>query len=513
MQPAFPHPTSGASLVLSFRLYRRIVLIIGSNPLAASRAFSALEADASVIVLAKGGLDKACDELKWRVKNRQLEVHDLDALLESSPLDSEIQALESYLNTLPRISLVFITDTLSNTNPANPRTHASADKLYALFSRRYIPVNTTDYPDLCDFSFTSTYRFVDESNTSTALQVGVTTNGKGCRLAGRIRREVVAGLPKAVGGAVEKVGRLRDLAKAEDGIVTDGENNEDSVVDTPNRPVPSRNPSESETKYETARRRMKWVAQVSEYWPLEKLAKMTEEEMRDLLNGGTGGEVSAWSIRPTFESQHALQLSPPPGKILLVGSGPGHPSLLTLATHSALTKHAQLVLSDKLVPAAVLALIPKDIEVRIARKFPGNADGAQEEMMEAAVDAAKKGLTVVRVGVTTYYLTLMQSLIKTVFSVKTRRSRSIRPSRRRNSLLPISRLPTSRHPRRFFCPRWPHVRGNSSYTTWGRRVVHRLYWGRPQRKTSKITWIRQSKDRSYLDGHRAIVISFVIFIG
>lgn len=83
---------------------------------------------------------------------------------------------------------------------------------------------------------------------------------------------------------------------------------------------------------------------------------------------------------------------------MLVGSGPGHPALLTLATHSALTRQADLVLSDKLVPAAVLALIPPHVEVRIARKFPGNAEGAQTEMMEAALEAAQRGLTVVRVS-------------------------------------------------------------------------------------------------------------------
>jgi uroporphyrin-III C-methyltransferase len=55
-------------------------------------------------------------------------------------------------------------------------------------------------------------------------------------------------------------------------------------------------------------------------------------------------------------------------------------------------------LSDKLVPAAVLALIPQEVEVRIARKFPGNAEGAQNEMMEAAIEAARRGMTVVRVS-------------------------------------------------------------------------------------------------------------------
>ena len=85
------------------------------------------------------------------------------------------------------------------------------------------------------------------------------------------------------------------------------------------------------------------------------------------------------------------------GRILLVGSGPGHPSLLTIATHTALTQWADLVLSDKLVPDSILALIPKHVSLRIANKFPGNVEVAQTEMMETAVEAANKGLTVVRV--------------------------------------------------------------------------------------------------------------------
>ncbi|KAL1950449.1 hypothetical protein VTO73DRAFT_5573 [Trametes versicolor] len=83
------------------------------------------------------------------------------------------------------------------------------------------------------------------------------------------------------------------------------------------------------------------------------------------------------------------------GRILLVGSGPGHPVLPTVATHAALTKHADLVLSDKLVPEVVLALVPPGVEVRMACKFPSNAEGAQMELIEAAIEAANRGLTVV----------------------------------------------------------------------------------------------------------------------
>ena len=95
------------------------------------------------------------------------------------------------------------------------------------------------------------------------------------------------------------------------------------------------------------------------------------------------------------------------GRILLVGSGPGHPSLLTMATHTALTQWADLVLSDKLVPATILALIPQHVSVRIANKFPGNVESAQIEMMEAAVEAANQGLTVVRVRLVLFLLLLL----------------------------------------------------------------------------------------------------------
>ncbi|KXN86011.1 putative uroporphyrinogen-III C-methyltransferase [Leucoagaricus sp. SymC.cos] len=193
------------------------------------------------------------------------------------------------------------------------------------------------------------------------------------------------------------------LETAEEGDldIASDEINEDSGLSTPNRPVPIRFCGNKETTVEGVRRRMKWVAQVSEYWPISKIAAMSLEEMNEVLLGenldsATSNDVFDQTMEGTSShSRHALAI-PKRGRILLVGSGPGHPSLLTLATHNALTNHADLVLSDKLVPDAVLNLIPKSVQIRIARKFPGNADGAQQEMMEAAVEAAKKGLTVVR---------------------------------------------------------------------------------------------------------------------
>lgn len=406
----FPTPTGGASLLLSWRLQRRRFIVVGGNTLAASRAYAALESDAEVTVLYEGGT--ACEELRWRAIHGQLHLVDNCAQVEGG-LEG---TLESLLRDNNDNSLVCITDTVLGSEPSQRRTLGSAEALSAICHQHRIPVNVTDYPDLCDFTFTSTHRFADPATGSpSALQVGVTTNGQGCRLAARVRREIVARLPRDVGGAAAQISALRALAKATESPAADAEDeaNEDNGVPTPNRPVPQRAPSE--TPVERARRQMKYVAQVSEYWPFSQLAALAPAAMASVIHGGMDtaapralDSLSAHSaVRPPLHhasdtelgSLHALGLPAPKrqGRILLVGSGPGHPALLTLATHAALTRHADLVLSDKLVPAAVLALIPPHVEVRIARKFPGNAEGAQTEMMEAAVEAAQRGLTVVRV--------------------------------------------------------------------------------------------------------------------
>ncbi|KZP29285.1 hypothetical protein FIBSPDRAFT_851667 [Athelia psychrophila] len=464
----FPAPKGGASLMLTFKLARKTTLIIGSNPLAASRAFAALEADSKVVIIPARGHEPVCEELRWRADNGEVTILERQSLPgpRTPAADEDIRGLELFVNTSPDLMLVCVTDTTISAAAARPpRTRASAAAIYALCRSRSIPVNIADMPDLCDFSFASTHRFLDPvSGEGTALQVAVTSNGQGCRLAGRLRREIVSGLPKDVGRAVEKMGKLRAMAKSSDsGVSADAELNEESGVTTPNRPVPTR--SATETAPEVALRRMKWVSQVSEYWPLARLASMSEEDMHGVLNGG-GTDYFGGSIRSESSvegSRHALTLSSAPpnkGRILLVGSGPGHPSLLTLATHAALTKHAHLVLSDKLVPAAVLQLIPPNVEVRIARKFPGNAEGAQNEMMEAAVEAAGRGLTVVRVP-------------------EARRPSRVRPRRGGGAVLPRPRLRARRHPRRQLRPGRAHIRGDPRHAARRRRVVYRLH-GRGQ---------------------------------
>jgi uroporphyrin-III C-methyltransferase len=136
-------------------------------------------------------------------------------------------------------------------------------------------------------------------------------------------------------------------------------------------------------------RRMRWLSQVCEYWPLKRLAAISDDDVEVVLQSYPGTNPAGLSDigKSTLNARK--------GKILLAGSGPGHPDLLTQATHKAI-QSADLILADKLVPAGVLDLIPRRTPVQIARKFPGNADKAQEELLEMALAGVKEGKTVLR---------------------------------------------------------------------------------------------------------------------
>ena len=135
-------------------------------------------------------------------------------------------------------------------------------------------------------------------------------------------------------------------------------------------------------------RRIRWLSQICEYWPLRKLADITDSDIDNILQAYSSGKGDASHI-------NGVELRPRKGTIVLAGSGPGHPDMLTRATYQAI-QNADIILADKLVPAPVLELIPRRTEVRISRKFPGNADQAQEEFLQMGLDALRKGQQVLR---------------------------------------------------------------------------------------------------------------------
>jgi uroporphyrin-III C-methyltransferase len=90
--------------------------------------------------------------------------------------------------------------------------------------------------------------------------------------------------------------------------------------------------------------------------------------------------------------------SPParPGVVHLVGAGPGDPGLLTLRAATLLAT-ADVVAHDRLVPAAVLDLIPAHIaRVAVGKPAPGTCGWRQEAISDLLVAEARAGRAVVR---------------------------------------------------------------------------------------------------------------------
>ena len=83
------------------------------------------------------------------------------------------------------------------------------------------------------------------------------------------------------------------------------------------------------------------------------------------------------------------------GHVWLVGAGPGDPGLVTLAGLEAL-RRAEVVLHDRLAPAALLDACPGDAERIDAGKAPGRAAMTQDDIHAAAVAHARAGKRVVR---------------------------------------------------------------------------------------------------------------------
>ncbi len=237
-----------------------------------------------------------------------------------------------------------------------------------------------DAPDLCTFTLLSTH-------TDGPLQIGVTTSGNGCKLASRIQREVASVLPTGLGEAISRLGSLRRRVRDEDHALDNdigvGADEEDGGQDaTFNKLVTSQEPEAANS------RRIRWLGQICEYWPLSRLASITDEDIEVLLQNYT-------SSQPSSSDTGREDVGKVRGKITLAGCGPGNPDLLTLAAHKAILS-ADLILADKLVPAPILELVPRRAVIHIARKFPGNADQAQEELLTMGLEGVQAGKHVVR---------------------------------------------------------------------------------------------------------------------
>ena len=84
-----------------------------------------------------------------------------------------------------------------------------------------------------------------------------------------------------------------------------------------------------------------------------------------------------------------------PGKVYLVGAGPGDPDLLTVRG-ARLLAEAELVLHDDLVPEAILALTnPRALTVSVGKRC-GAKKVTQNEINRLMIEKAQQGVSIVR---------------------------------------------------------------------------------------------------------------------
>ncbi|TGO28415.1 hypothetical protein BPAE_0028g00640 [Botrytis paeoniae] len=355
------------SLLTAIDATFHIHLIVGCNPLAGARCTKSIDVGAKPILIAPESSELHYT-LQKRIDNGEVQ------WLKKSFEDNDLM-------TLGREEIGRVVDAVFVTS--GPRDPSSAH-ISQLCKRNRIPVNVADASNLCTFSLLSTY-------TDGPLQIGVTTNGRGCKLSSRIRREIASSLPKNLGESCLRLGTIRRRIQEEDHLAyltAAGDLDNEEEIDQSS----TFNKLITEADLDAAKnRRMRWLSQICEYWPLRRLASITDSDVDSVLKSyATNPSTSAPLDTSTLDSR----VSKLP-QIILAGSGPGHPDLLTRATHKAILS-ADIILADKLVPSGVLDLIPRRTPIHIARKFPGNAELAQQELLSLGLAGLQAGKTVLR---------------------------------------------------------------------------------------------------------------------
>jgi len=112
--------------------------------------------------------------------------------------------------------------------------------------------------------------------------------------------------------------------------------------------------------------------------------------VRDLLRAGRAAdaELEAAAIAAGAGQTH-------PGRVALVGAGPGDPGLLTLRGRDLLAE-ADVVYHDALVSPDLLAQVPAAVELVDVGKRAGKHSARQDDITAALIAAARAGREVVR---------------------------------------------------------------------------------------------------------------------
>jgi uroporphyrin-III C-methyltransferase/precorrin-2 dehydrogenase/sirohydrochlorin ferrochelatase len=207
-----------------------------------------------------------------------------------------------------------------------------------------IPVNVVDDPAISTFIFPA---IVDRS----PILIAISSGGQAPVLARRIREQMEALLPARLGALARFMGDRRQAVKR---------------------------------ALRTAARRSFWERIVGGIVGARVFAGDEIEAGKDFER----------ELRTTHLTRSAATGALGLGECYLIGAGPGDPDLLTLRALQLL-QQADVILYDRLVPAAVLERARRDAERVFVGKQPGNHT-TQERINELLVHYARLGLRVAR---------------------------------------------------------------------------------------------------------------------
>ncbi|KAI8887068.1 tetrapyrrole methylase [Backusella circina FSU 941] len=324
----------GGSLVVAWQTNSKKVLLVGGGNVAAQRIVSLKMSDADItVVCPEEGL---IDEVRYRIEQSK-EV----TWVNRTFVDSDLEEADMVLTAMDD--------------------HEESLRIGHLCRSKRIPVNVADVPPLCDFYFMSQHR-------DGPLQIAVSTNGKGPKLANMVRQTVAKALPDKMGDTIDRMGELRAKVR------------------------------EWEPEQKQSGKRMSWVTKVCEAWGLKNMTRLndlatkeeTESAFDKLKEYFLKNEIpSINDIVPVIDTKKTP-------RITLIGAGPGDPELITIKAKRYL-EEADLVISDRLIPQQILDTVTG--ELRIARKVTGKSDEAQQELMEWCLEGLKNNLHVVRLKI------------------------------------------------------------------------------------------------------------------
>jgi len=227
------------NITASWQVRGKKVLVIGGGEVAAGRILNLLNADARVtLVSPREGLNP---EVAYRVAQNQVIYH--DKVFEPADLDD------------PEITMVL-------TAIDDP---VASSQIWKLCKQKRIAANIADVPPECDFYFGSVHR-------DGPLQIMVSTNGNGPKMANIVRRRIADTLPPNIGAAIQQVGMLRRKLR----VIAPGP--------------------------EEGSKRMQWMSKVCLQWSLEDLCEMQERDMETLVKSYKTNQVpSLVDVRGPWE--------------------------------------------------------------------------------------------------------------------------------------------------------------------------------------------------------------------